>query len=126
MGEVDLADWSKNTTTSYPIVYNVIRLLSATDSSLPMYMIESKNSWDENYHRSIVVNNTVICKNLDHAMAGPLVTIYQNVSMAVYNRANYRITSYIAWIPLPQVKDNLNNYSSDWKITDETYNPVNE
>lgn len=89
-------------------------------------MIESKNSWDENYHRSIVVNNTVICKNLDHAMAGPLVTIYQNVSMAVCNRANYRITSYIAWIPLPQVKDNLNNYSSDWKITDETYNPVNE
>lgn len=126
VGEVDLADWSKNTTTFYPIVYNVIRLLSATDSSFPMYMIESKNSWDENYHRSIVVNNTVICKNLDHAMAGPLVTIYQNVSMAVYNRANYRITSYIAWIPLPQVKDNLNNYSSDWKVTDETYNPVNE
>lgn len=125
VNNVNLKDWSKSTTKTYPIEYKLNTLLSQ-ESTAPLFLSEVDKS-GVNYKYSLFVNGNELCFEVRCARASNLVTLYSDICKRLKERIGYSsANSYITWIQLPEVKDNLNDYTSGWTITDENYNTVSE
>ena len=125
VNNVNLKDWSKSTTKTYPIEYKLNTLFSQ-ESTAPLFLSEVDKS-GVNYKYSLFVNGNELCFEVRCARASNLVTLYSDICKRLKERIGYSsANSYITWIQLPEVKDNLNDYTSGWTITDENYNTVSE
>ena len=138
-GTVDLNNWDQTVGGKYyPIMFEnysyqgldagiKFGIPSIVGTSDGCFVITEKDDPEANYKNTLYINGEVLAPGMLHGTAQNLVSIYSDIQKALRVRTNYLSnTSHIAWIELPVVKDNLNDYTSGWTITNENYNTVSE